>query len=210
MNPHDSNEFLYTIITCDTQPVSNDPIPYSISSDGIEPSSSEIQHSISDLGDLGRLNFYPVTGGDDTLDDDNRDPIETNEQKIRDKRITELLEAYVNFYKRKVRHNVICRYLILLPCIWVVYKFSCSLLNLASQIAILEEDLALSDLGAFITACVSFISLIIGLLTIITKYFFPENDEQYIATIVESVQTNDFKTKSERANRERTSTSQEG
>ena len=55
----------------------------------------------------------------------------------------------------------------------------------------------ISNLVAFVTACISFVSLIIGLLTIITKYFFPENDEQYITKIVEIIQNNDFKNKQE-------------
>lgn len=50
-----------------------------------------------------------------------------------------------------------------------------------------------------ITASVSFISLVIGLLTIITKYFFPENDEQYITKIVETIQQNDLENKKENA-----------
>lgn len=45
----------------------------------------------------------------------------------------------------------------------------------------------------------SFISLVIGLLTIITKYFFSENDEQYITKIVETIQQNDLENKKENA-----------
>ena len=33
----------------------------------------------------------------------------------------------------------------------------------------------------------------------ITKYFFPENDEQYITTIVETIQQNDLENKRENA-----------
>ena len=57
------------------------------------------------------------------------------------------------------------------------------------------------------TACVSFISLIIGLLTIITKYFFPENDEQYITAIVEAIQKNDLENKRENAKHEQSAPS---
>lgn len=62
-----------------------------------------------------------------------------------------------------------------------------------------KSDLNVTDLAAFITACISFISLIIGLLTIITKYFFPENGEQYITQIVELIQKNDLENKRENA-----------
>lgn len=62
-----------------------------------------------------------------------------------------------------------------------------------------QSNLQVSDLVAFVTACVSFVSLIIGLLTIITRYFFPHNDEKYITTIVESIQKNDLENKRENA-----------
>lgn len=55
----------------------------------------------------------------------------------------------------------------------------------------------LSDLNAivgFVTAFVSFAGLVFGLMTIITRFAFPENDEQYITDIVKAIQDNDYKT----------------
>lgn len=117
----------------------------------------------------------------------------------RDKKITELLTQYVEFYNRKVKHSTACRYLILIPCIIIICAFAGLLIHFALLVGDPENPIKLTDLVAFITACVSFISLIIGFLNIITKYFFPENDEQYIAAIVESIQSNDLENKRENA-----------
>ena len=109
-----------------------------------------------------------------------KDPFVTKEQKRRDEDITTLLDQYVSFYECKVKHSKICRYIILIPCVAIIAAFSVLLIVLSLKVLNIDSDLKIQDLVAFITACISFISLIIGLLTIITKYFFPENDEQYI------------------------------
>ena len=81
----------------------------------------------------------------------------------------------------------------------IILAFSGLLIFLSLKVLNVDSELDMQDVVAFITACISFISLIIGLLTIITKYFFPENDEQYITTIVESIQKNDLENKRENA-----------
>lgn len=123
----------------------------------------------------------------------------TSEQAERDKQITILLKEYVNSYKRKVAHTVWCRYLILIPCLGIVIAFAFVLCAISSRVLQADSSVALPDLAAFVTACISFVSLIITLLTIVTKYFFPENDEQYITKIVESIQQNDLENKRENA-----------
>lgn len=128
-----------------------------------------------------------------------KDPFVTKEQKKRDEQITRLLSEYVAFYEGKVKHSKICRYIILIPCVVIIIAFSILLIILSLKVIDNNNNLKVQDLVAFITACISFISLIIGLLTIITKYFFPENDEQYITTIVESIQKNDLENKRENA-----------
>lgn len=128
-----------------------------------------------------------------------QDPFVTSQQKKRDEKVTELLSEYVSFYEKKVKHSTVCRYLILVPCIIIILGFAGLLCYIAIRTLRTELAIQVTDLVAFVTACVSFISLIIGLLTIITKYFFPENDEQYITTIVESIQKNDLENKRENA-----------
>ena len=52
----------------------------------------------------------------------------------------------------------------------------------------------MSNVVALIAANLSLVVSIIELVRIITKYCFPENDEEYIVKIVESVQANDLET----------------
>lgn len=48
-----------------------------------------------------------------------------------------------------------------------------------------------------ISVCITFLSLIVGILTIMVKYVFPENEEEYITRIVEIIQNNDLENKKE-------------
>lgn len=151
----------------------------------------------TDLNDfLDSIYFSKVNNENDL---DYQDPFATAQQKRRDAQITELLTECVKFYKRKVAHSSICRYMILVPCILIICFFSGVLLYFSVRIMKADSQVEMSDMISFATTCISFITLIIGLLTIITKYFFPENDEQHIATIVKTIQKNDLENKREYA-----------
>lgn len=123
------------------------------------------------------------------------DPFETIEQARRDQKISDLLSIYVDSYKDKMKQSRRSRCILLIVSLFIVIGFSIILGALALVICISPKDLNVSDIVAFVTSCVSFISLIIGLLTIITKYFFPENDEKHITAIVQSIQNNDLENK---------------
>ena len=164
-----------------------------------------LETSQREIGDLVHGLILEDVKQDSDLD--YKDPFVTLQQKKRDQKITELLTEYVNFYKKKVRHSTICRYLILTPCVLIILGFAVLLGYFALRIVHAAAPLEIGDLVTFVTACVSFISLIIGLLTIITKYFFPENDEQYITAIVESIQKNDLENKRENAKHEQSAPS---
>ena len=120
---------------------------------------------------------------------------------MRDKQITRLLEAYVDTYEDKVRKNKEYRSNILWTCITITVLFAIVLALLPFQV--FGGDMEAGDVVSFATACVSFLTLIVGLLHIVTKYVFPENDEEYITRIVEMIQTNDLKNKQENAKNSR-------
>lgn len=128
-----------------------------------------------------------------------KDKFVTEEQKQRDIEVTKLLQAYVKTYEKKMEISEKYQKLILYPCMAIICIFAIVLLIFCYYIVSKNSELKINDLAAFITACISFISLIIGLLTIITKYFFPENGEQYITQIVETIQKNDLENKRENA-----------
>lgn len=56
---------------------------------------------------------------------------------------------------------------------------------------------SIANVVQIISVCVTFLGLIIGLLQTITKYIFPENEEEYITRIVEMIQNNDLENKKE-------------
>lgn len=123
----------------------------------------------------------------------------TKEQRDRDHQITELLETYVGAYKSKVKQGFWYRVIIPVLCVLIIGGFAIILGKLSWQLFSAEAGLEIPDMVSFITACVSFLALIIGVLHIITKYFFPEDDEKYITQIVESIQKNDLENRKETA-----------
>lgn len=55
-----------------------------------------------------------------------------------------------------------------------------------------HSDLDLSGVAAVITTALSFIFAIIKLMEVITKYCFPENDDEYILKMIQEIQENDL------------------
>ena len=115
-----------------------------------------------------------------------KDKYTTEEQKQRDTEVTRLLAAYVKTYEKKTERNARKQDILFYSCLAIIVIFT-----IIFVAAIIVAFLRITS--------VSFIALVIGLLTIITKYFFPENDEQYITTIVETIQQNDLENKRENA-----------
>ena len=136
---------------------------------------------------IDMVSFYETKNASD-LEWGYKDPYVTQEQQNRDEQITELLTQYVQCYRNKVKQTRVYRWIIIIPSIAIIVSFAAVLIYFVCKIANSGKDLDMSNLVAFITSCISFVSLVIGLLKIITKYFFPENEEQYITTIVESIQ----------------------
>ena len=54
------------------------------------------------------------------------------------------------------------------------------------------SSIEISGAVAIITAVISLVVSILELIHTITKYCFPQNDEEYIVRIVESIQNNDL------------------
>ena len=54
-----------------------------------------------------------------------------------------------------------------------------------------------NNVVALITVCITYLSLVIGILKIITKYVFPQKEEEYVTRIVKAIQKNDLKNKIE-------------
>lgn len=125
------------------------------------------------------------------------DSYTTKEQRARDKKVTKLLGLYVYGYKKKIKSNIKYKEKIFDLCWWTLVGFSISFPLLVGVMIWNKKALSISGLCQLISVCVTYITLIIGILTIIVKYVFPENEEKYITDIVKLIQENDLKNKIE-------------
>lgn len=147
------------------------------------------------LGDTSQV--FDSTPGDTALAFN--DKFVTEEQKQRDTEVTKLLAAYVKTYENKIERNALKQDILFYTCLAIIDVFAIVFIAAIIVAFLRITSVSYTGLATIITASVSFTALVIGLLTIITKYFFPENDEQYITTIVETIQQNDLENKRENA-----------
>ena len=125
------------------------------------------------------------------------DPFMTDEQKNRDELITSLLRCYVNAYGHKVKSNKIIKWIIVIICLLGVMGLGFMFCTVINKIDFNNKELDWTNVIQLLTVCSSTIGLIIGVLKIVVKYVFPENDEEYITRIVEIIQKNDLDNKKE-------------
>lgn len=123
------------------------------------------------------------------------DNYQTREQKARDCEITKLLRQYVLSYSEKVKKQKTYRAVLLILCSSIIALFSIAFLALLMYFGFNSSSLNTTGTVGLISVCVTFLTSILGLAQIITKYCFPENDEEYISKIVETIQANDFQNK---------------
>ncbi len=130
-------------------------------------------------------------------DDSFKDEFQTEQQKRRDGKVTELLEKYVKAYENKTKAQKKYRAILFWGSSGIIALFSIALLVIAIITITRIGDIKVTDVIALITALISFVTSILALTTIITKFCFPEDDEKYITSIVESIQKNDLENKKE-------------
>ena len=92
--------------------------------------------------------------------------------------------------------ELFCAYLFFI-CIGILLAFCMSFIVFIRNVDFNGEANSIPEVIQFISVCVTFLGLIVGLLQIITKYVFPENEEEYITRIVELIQNNDLENKKE-------------
>jgi len=124
------------------------------------------------------------------------DKYTTEEQKQRDVLVTTLLEHYVGTYKNKVESNRMYKRWLFWSCIISVLAFVIIFALMMLKVNLICV-VSVTSVVQLISVCITFLSLIIGILTIITKYVFPEHEEEYITRIVEAIQRNDLENKKE-------------
>lgn len=129
----------------------------------------------------------------------------TLEQRSRDKAVTELLNEYVSVYKEKSKSNQFYKKILFGSNCGILVLFSLSLPFLIYKIFSIENTSYIPLIIELVSVCITFLLLIMGLLQTITKYVFPEKEDEYITRIVEIIQNNDLENKKEniRAQREK-------
>lgn len=120
----------------------------------------------------------------------------TKEQKSRDEVITSILHNYHKNYNNKIKYNKKHKEGIIELCFTLIEITF--LIFIASIVLMLFcENLrnSIQGIASLLTVCVSLLGLIIGVFKIVTRYIFPEKEEEYITQIVSAIQENDYNTK---------------
>lgn len=143
------------------------------------------------------LGFFQEVDNDNEMNRAYIDEYTTSQQRKRDKTISELLQEYVDAYKRKNRSNFWFKLTLLGLCVLIISAFSVVFIILLMNFKDSTETASMASVAELISVCITFLTLIVGILTIITKYVFPENEEEYITRIVEIIQKNDLENKKE-------------
>ena len=120
----------------------------------------------------------------------------TKEQKSRDEVITSILHNYHKNYNNKIKYNKKHKERIIELCFTLIEITF--LIFIASIVLMLFcENLRnfIQGIASLLTVCVSLLGLIIGVFKIVTRYIFPEKEEEYITQIVSAIQENDYNTK---------------
>lgn len=151
------------------------------------------EETIQDIGFI-KPSFSNVNNNDE-LDKGFRDIYATEQQLLRDVQITTLLTYYVEAYNKKRKSNPNYKKAIFGVSIIVLLSFSIMFLVLLYRYANVSNTVVINNIVALITVCITYLTLVIGILKIITKYVFPQKEEEYITRIVEAIQRNDLKNK---------------
>ena len=125
-------------------------------------------------------------------DDELSDKYQPEEQKNRSQSISAILSHYEQSYDYKVRFQKLYRKILFWGCSGIVVLFVIAILLILIYAVFHSDSIELAGVATVITAVVSLVGSMLGLVHIITKYCFPENDEEYIVRIVESIQGNDL------------------
>lgn len=155
----------------------------------------DFRDELSSISDS--LTFFQPVNNNNDMNRSYVDMYTTRQQKSRDREITELLSTYVDAYKYKSGSNKWYKGILFFICIGILVAFCISFIVLIRSVNFNEKVNSIVDVIQLISVCITFLGLIVGLLTIITKYVFPENEEEYITRIVELIQNNDLKNKKE-------------
>lgn len=153
------------------------------------------EDTVLDIGDV--MPFFSGVSSSRQLEKTFYDAYLTEGQKKRDREITKLFTYYVASYNEKRTSNPKYKNIILGICCTIVVVFSGVFLYLLLHVAGTINTIRVNNVVALITVCITYLTLVIGILKIITEYVFPQKEEEYVTRIVKAIQKNDLKNKIE-------------
>lgn len=149
---------------------------------------------------INSVDFIREVNNDQEMNKAYIDEYMTREQRLRDKKITELLSQYVDAYTYKNKSNKWYKGIVLGVCLAILICFCIVFIILVFNSARYGDDISTKNIVQLISVCITFLTLIVSILKIITKYVFPKKEEEYITRIVEIIQNNDLENKKENIN----------
>lgn len=156
---------------------------------------NDFQDELNSISDS--LTFIHPVDNDNDINKAYVDMYATGQQKSRDRKITDLLSIYVKNYEYKSKSNKWYKGILFAICIIILLGFCISFIIFICNVDFNGETDSVPNVIQLISVCITFLGLIVGLLQTITKYVFPENEEEYITRIVELIQNNDLENKKE-------------
>lgn len=121
-----------------------------------------------------------------------KDNFQIEQRKLRTLHITSILQYYKDNYNDKVTFQKFYRKILFWGCSAVIIAFSVAVIAIPGFVIWHHSDLDLAGVAAVITTALSFVFAIIKLMEVITKYCFPENDDEYILKMIQEIQENDL------------------
>ena len=121
---------------------------------------------------------------------DNTQPIEAGD---RSRSISQIVRAYAAEYNNKVSFQSLYRKILFWLCFSLIIAFFlATLVVLFYAVRLSSNHMRVANLIGLITAFLSFVGSIIGLIMVITNYCFPSNYEKSVVELVGAVQQNDL------------------
>lgn len=133
-------------------------------------------------------------------DEDLSDKYQLEEQKNRSRSISTILHHYEQSYSSKASFQRSYRKLLFWGASIIVLLFVLAILFVLIYAMLHSDSLEIAGVATIVTTIVSLVISILELVRIIIKYCFPENDDEYIVRIVETIQMNDLE-KTKESNR---------
>lgn len=126
-------------------------------------------------------------------DDQLTDNYMSEHEKQHSQSITNILKDYEYSYRNKINFQKLYRKVLFWGCSILIMLFaSVSIWSLYYGV-VHANALKIEGMATIIAAVISLIVSTLKLVHVITKYCFPEKDDEYILKIIDSVQKNDLK-----------------